>query len=428
MHLSQQRIGHGLAAVSLALIAAVTLYPLPGAASRAAATPLTCIACGELGGVDLLLNVLLFVPLGVGLTLARFSVRRALVLAALLTFLIELLQMKVVPGRDASLGDVLANTLGGGLGAVLGAHWRRWIRPDPRTARRLALAWTLLLTWIWVGSAWGFGPTWPTGSPWFGQWAPDLGHLKHFPGHPLTITAGGEPLLPGPALDQARLEDAVAADPTMRFRAVLGPPTDGLAPVGSIYDGRQREVLLLGQDHRDLAFRTRIRATILRLRNPYATLPGGMAGEPGDTVDAEGSLLEGRLILQARNGSRIATRLVPLSASLGWALVAPWNARLDGRTAALTALWVGCLLIPLAYWGALAAGAAALLAPATTGVLLVVVPVTAGFPPVGWTEWAAAALGILAGSLAARRVRRWAWLPQAPLEQGGAAPLPEVPR
>ncbi len=248
--------------------------------------------------MDFLLNILLFVPLGLGLGLAGFSWRRAVVLAALVSFSVELLQMKVIAGRDASLGDVVTNTTGGAVGALLGIYWRRVVQPPPVPARLLALAYAVCLIVIWAGTAWAFGPTWPVGAPWYGQWAADLGHLKPFLGTPLSISTGGDPLLPGRALDQSRLEDAVAADPSMTFRAVLGPRPTRLAPVGLIYDGWQREVILLGQERQDLSFRYRMRATILKLRNPRANLRNGMDGQPGDTVEARRRI--------ARRGVRVA--------------------------------------------------------------------------------------------------------------------------
>ena len=47
---------------------------------RVAGTPVYCIVCGDTGSVDFFLNILLFVPLGLGLALAGFSWRRALLL------------------------------------------------------------------------------------------------------------------------------------------------------------------------------------------------------------------------------------------------------------------------------------------------------------------------------------------------------------
>ena len=94
---------------------------------------------------------------------------------------------------------------------MLGIYWRRIVQPPPVPARLLALAWAVCLIVIWARTAWAFCPTWPVGAPWYGQWAADLGHMKPFLGTPLSITAGGDPLLPGRAFDQSRLEDAIAA-------------------------------------------------------------------------------------------------------------------------------------------------------------------------------------------------------------------------
>jgi len=397
----QRHIGTALALGSLLLIGLLTLIPDPVGAARAAETPLWCLVCGSLGGVDVLLNILLFVPLGIGLGLAGFSWRRALVLAGLLSCGIELLQMKVVAGRDASLGDVLTNSIGGGLGALLAAHWRRLVMPEPGFARRLTLEWALFLFAVWMGTAAALTPTWPLGTPWYGQWAPELGHLDTFPGRPLLITAGGEPLLPGRPIDQGRLEDAIVSSPSLAFRAVLGDAPDGLAPVAAIHDQWRREVILLGQKGDELQFRVRMRATSLRLRNPIAALPGGMAGAPGDTVDAEAALRNGAFELASRNGNVVKTRRIPLTASWGWTMLLPWNYALGPEVHFLTALWVAGLLAVLAHWAWLAGGAARIVPPVVAVVILGAIPRLAGLPPVHWSEWMAAGVGIALGLLAA---------------------------
>jgi hypothetical protein len=402
----QRHLGYRLATAGVVFIGLLTLFPHASEAGRVAATPLTCLVCGDLGGVDFVLNILLFIPLGVGLALAGFSWRRALVLAALLSCGIELLQMKVIAGRDASLGDILSNTTGGGIGALLAAYWRRVIFPPPVPARLLALAWALCLTCIWAGSAWAFGPTWPVGAPWYGQWAQDLGTFKPFLGKILTLTAGGEPLLPGRAIDQARLEDAVAANPGMAFRAVLGPRPTGLSPVGAIYDDWQRQVMLLGQDRQDLAFRLRMRASLLKLRAPTVNLRNGMAGQPGDTVEAQGELRDGAIEMSSRIGDKIRMRSLPLSASWGWSLVTPWDSVLGEEVHTLTALWIIGLIGLLAYWSALAGGGAVSIVPVTTVLLLGAIPYSAGFPPAHWSEWAAALIGAGLGAVAANAARR----------------------
>ncbi len=405
---SQRRLGNLLAVFGLVFIGLLTLVPHPSEAARAAATPLTCLVCGDMGGVDTFLNVLLFLPLGLGLGLAGFSWRRALTLALLLSFSIELLQMKVITGRDASLGDILTNTTGGTLGALLGIHWRRLVHPGRIEARRLALAWAVALLGTWAVSAWAFGPMYPVGAPWYGQWAPDLGNYAPFRGTLLTLEAGGEPLLPGRAIDDARLQDAVAANPAMAFRAVLGPMPYRLAPVGAIFDGRQRRVIVLGQERRDLVFVLRTRASILRLWTPTVNLRNGMAGQPGDTVDAEGALRNGAYVLNSRIGDVVRTRILPLSASWGWSLVTPWSSVLGEEVHGLTAIWIAGLVALLAYWSVRARGPALALPPVLSGLLIGAVPWAAGFPPAHWSEWAAACVGIALGAVLAVAARQQA--------------------
>ncbi|TFG42502.1 MAG: VanZ family protein [Gemmatimonadales bacterium] len=401
MPLSQRRLGYRLATAGLLFIGLLTLFPHPSETARVAATPIGCLVCGDLGGVDVFLNILLFLPLGIGLGLAGFSWRRAILLAGLLSFGIELLQMKVVAGRDASLSDLITNTTGGGLGAILGVYWRRLVYPPPVPARLLALFCAVSLTGIWAGTAWAFGPTWPVGAPWYGQWAPDLGgSFKPFLGRVLAVEAGGEPLLPGRAIDEERLEDAVAANPSMAFRAVLGPQPTRLAPVGAIYDDWQRQVVLLGQERQDLTFHVRMRATLLRLWNPMVNLRDGMDGQPGDTVEAAGMLRAGVYELSSRIGGRVRTRTLPLSASWGWSLVTPWDSVLGEEVHSLTALWIIGLVALLAYWSVLAGGATLAIVPATAAVLFAAVPYAAGFPPAHWSEWVAALVGTGFGAIA----------------------------
>lgn len=405
MSLRQRRIGSRLALGGILLICALTLMPTPEEAGRAAATPVYCILCGDTGSVDFFLNILLFIPLGLGLRLAGFSWRRTVVLAALLSCGIELLQMKAIAGRDASLGDILANTTGGGLGAVVGSEWRKLVLPTAHMARRLAAAWALTIVGAWCVTAWALGPSLPREGQWFGASAPELGNFDRFPGKPIAVVAGGEPLLTGPLFDQAQLRESLAAGPAISFRAVLAGPTRALAPIGLIVDDQVGDVILIGQEGRDLAFELRMRASLLKLRNPRVTLPDGLAGVPGDTLDAQGALRRGAFELISRNGDRVRTRHLPLSASWGWNLVVPWDPVLGTGAHALTALWIAGLLALLGYWSSLGGASTLGAIPLTTGILLGVVPWAAGFPPAHWSEWAAALFGTVVGLAGARFVR-----------------------
>src|SRR5207302_5176541 len=108
-------------------ILVATLWPFPGTEPEGF---ISCIACGDHATSDVLLNILLFAPLGAALALQLSSVTRCALSAALLSATIELAQL-YIPGRDSSLGDVLSNTLGGTLGALVTRTAGLWLLPSP---------------------------------------------------------------------------------------------------------------------------------------------------------------------------------------------------------------------------------------------------------------------------------------------------------
>jgi VanZ like family len=89
------------------------------------------IGIGTDGSPDILGNMLLFLPLGFTLTgyLERKRVRALTAMAAALfvslffSYVIEVLQL-FLPGRFASLSDILSNSAGGGLGFLCYSLWR----------------------------------------------------------------------------------------------------------------------------------------------------------------------------------------------------------------------------------------------------------------------------------------------------------------
>ena len=86
--------------------------------------------------VEALANVALFIPLGALVLLwrPRWAWTHATLVALSATSLIELLQQLLRPERFASVRDVVANTLGGAIGAILVISWRRVLKR--RTVRR----------------------------------------------------------------------------------------------------------------------------------------------------------------------------------------------------------------------------------------------------------------------------------------------------
>lgn len=114
---------------------------------------------------DFTSNILLFMPLGwVLLTRPGACPRvlalglswvRSLGLSLVLSAMVEGLQL-LLPGRTSSLTDVVANTLGGGLGALLSVGFATWPWPWLRSRRSQRQGLMLLLTlWLLLG----FGTT-----------------------------------------------------------------------------------------------------------------------------------------------------------------------------------------------------------------------------------------------------------------------------
>src|ERR1700688_4690962 len=152
-----RRIGGALTIASLAAILFATLLPASG---EPVASHL-CLVCGTVGAVDFILNVLLFVPLGVGLALCGFPASRAILVMGLLSISIETAQLLVIPGRDATLGDVLTNTLGGALGFAAVRHRRTWLQPSRRNATSFVVGWGGIWLAIQTISSYALTPSIP---------------------------------------------------------------------------------------------------------------------------------------------------------------------------------------------------------------------------------------------------------------------------
>ena len=101
----QRWVGIALAALGILFVSALTLTPQPDGATATG----WCLVCGDVGAADFLLNVVLFVPFGLGLRLAGVPTGRALGLVVAATIAVELPQLRLVTGRDASVGDIAAS-------------------------------------------------------------------------------------------------------------------------------------------------------------------------------------------------------------------------------------------------------------------------------------------------------------------------------
>jgi VanZ like family len=260
--------------ITLAAIGLLTLLPDGGQAREPAG--FACLFCDALSGADAVLNVALFIPLGLLFRGQPMSTRRVVGLAVLLSLSIELLQL-AIPGRASSLRDVLANGAGGWLGAVLAGQVVPWLTPSRATTIRLWSAVSATLALTGMGGL-ALQPA-PSAPPYYAHWAPRQGHLEAWSGQLRSATIDGVAIPPGPVAGGAALRDAMADGFELRVNALGGDRTRGIGGMFTISDGARREVLLVGPDGRDLVVRVRRRGADLHLDAPAIRFTGLLAAE-----------------------------------------------------------------------------------------------------------------------------------------------------
>ena len=383
---------------------AVLLVTLrPGGGGGSLPCSFWSLACGSEAGVDLVLNLALFFPLGFALALA--GGRRGLapyLLPAALSLGIELAQMIPALQRDPSLRDVLSNGLGGAAGVWLGRHLARLRAPDPTTARRLMAGWALLLAAVLIMGGLGLGISIPP-SRWFGQWAPELGQFARYRGVVLGAQLSGQPFPPG---GSDRRIQALAAREGYRLSVRTVPADDRpgrTAPVASVFDDAQRQIVVLGRRGDDAVFMARRRAEDWGFQAVAIRAPLAFAGAAGDTLRFEATLFEGagEVAWQSASGrgGALAFRLGPLDAwRLGWL----WPVALrPGAATLIAAFLLGAVLAPLGYWNSRAAPGPA---PWATGIALALLPFAIavwptllGLRPASAAVWVGGLAGWMAG-------------------------------
>jgi hypothetical protein len=395
----ERAAGWGLAAAGLLAIAVFTLTPDPGEVAAAAATPLLCLICGNRGGVDVLQNLLLFVPLGAGLRLAGWRWRRIVAVAALVSFTVEFLQFTVVAGRDASLSDLLTNTTGAAIAAALIPRWRRVVSPNARAARLWFAGWTILWIGVLVATVWLQDPRTLRG-PIRNRWPEAVVPERSFAGTLLEARVNGVAMPRGDVPpDRAALRRSLdRGEVLLEVRAVSGPPTEDLSLVYGLLV-RRIAVLGLGQYGRDAVLIVPSRAQRFRLWATTLQLPDAFPPDSGVPMTARGELRDGRLRLSVSWGAQVQQATMLLRPTLGWAVVAPLKFVLGRKVGLLTALWVGALVFPLGFWAAgwRRPGAAIGALGVVIGAGLLGVPAIAGTPPTAWSEWTAAVVAAAIG-------------------------------
>lgn len=403
-----------IAGIALLVIVLATLTPIAGPNEPVQACDWLC---GDFLLLDFILNILLFVPLGLGGRLAGGRGRRVLAAGIVLSLLIELLQLTIVPGRDASVLDWMANSVGTAIGVGLASHAERLVRPRPKDAKFFAAAAVGLWMVCTIGGGWAMMPA-PTSRDYYGQLVPSLRRLARFEGQLLSarvnnVELPSELLSTGGSIRDELRRGRLHIDAVVR----PGPPPTRLAAVARIADAGRQEILFLGQDQRDLVFKVRLRAAALRLRTPFASLAGAFPQDVGATRLGErlslSAVLDRGVVRLSAGGAGREARAgeVRFNPALTWSLFVPWDYRFGVNAPWLTALWISSLLFPVGYWGAAAVTDAsgrlfvgAMIA--LVGASFVLAPTWFGLAPSAWWHWVVAAAGIAAGAVISRRAAR----------------------
>jgi hypothetical protein len=394
---TQRQIGRFLGLSGLLLIAGATLVPLSRLGAAAQTTPLWCLVCGNYGGVDVVLNVLLFVPFALGFRLLGMPLLLVVAAGAVISLTVEWLQFSFIAGRNANLSDLTTNTLGSFIGGALGSRLSQLINPTPDQAHRLALVGGVAFLALQAGTAILLRP-WVPSEPLRGVWARTLPGRAPFGGTLTSAVVSGSAVPDGFMLADSQVYARLRQGSThLELDLVSGPDLPEWAPIFELL-GRHGRVLAVAAVGRDLTFQPPTRSYALRLRRPAIRLPGALPANAGQRLQLAAGERQDTVWGAWRMAERQSRKLQTLSPSLGWSLLVPFDYAYGPEVHLLTALWIGGLLLPIAYWQGRRRTPRPVLA---LGLLLLaglgLIPMLAGYPAVHWSEWLAGVIGLGAG-------------------------------
>ena len=398
MNLQRFAPSAALTAAALLAIGALTLRSAPAQILDAQRTPLDCLVCGDVGGADVLLNLALFVPLGIGLAGFRRSLRFTIAAAFLVSLTVELLQYTVVVGRDATLSDLLTNTAGGAAGWLLATSSARLLAPDHRLAVRLTLGAAAIWLAGYLISAWALHAAPPGGGYW-GQWAHDFPARGTYAGKVTAASLDGRSLPDGPLAATPAIRARIASsDFDLTVHATSGRKWEENAQIFGLANDAGDIFLEWRQKSRDYEFTLRSRAALLRLHSPELLLPGAAPEAAGLPVRLTVTWHGGVLTASAAAAGRTTTRRLVLAPSGNWAFVWPWRRDRGDATAPIGAAWLALTLVAIGFWAGRATDPGSVLpAGAAIALALGAGPALFGLQATSAADWIAAALGMALG-------------------------------
>lgn len=334
-----------------AFIAIVALTLVPGRGPQPATR---AFLLGPPGATDIIYNVVLFVPLGVGLRLAGWKASRVALAAAAFSGAIEFYQWLWIPSRFSSLADIIANTAGAVTGALLVVAFPWWIQPTRRVARMSALVFAAAWVLVTVGASLLLRLQIPPTPTWWGQWAHTFATTVPLPGRILTVEANGLPI-PDDTLSSTRaLQQSARRDGiTLKVTATGMTSVAGRAQVAAIADGRGNLVIAIEQERCLFRLVDQRRGEAIGLRMLALNLPGECA-PPDDTVAIVARSTNELMAISVRTAAGLTADSLRVTPATAWRLVAP-SPRRVAHPVLLGVAWIALFLVPLAWFTRLAA-------------------------------------------------------------------------
>lgn len=341
--------GLGFAAGGLLFVLVLTLWPAPEEAKRSQLTPVWCLVCGSIGMQDVLQNLLMLMPFGIGLGLLGWRPARALIVGLALALTVEVLQFTVIPGRDASLSDVVTNTLGTALGALVVSRIDWLLHPPPRDAARLAMATLGAWAALWVAAGWLLGAS-PGPEPWRAVLRPELIDAPPYEGEIVSAALSGVALHEGGQEVPSRVVEAYARD-SIAFAASVrtGPPSRERRGLLEVRDSDSLVQVAVAERGGALRFAMRTRSSRLLLRPISLRMPRATAQPEGTSLTLAVRREAGAIVVEPRMPGE---RQVRLHIGPHWlaTLLLPAEVWAGPSWEAFAYLWVVGLLLPVGWW------------------------------------------------------------------------------
>ncbi len=395
------RAGWSLVALSAVVIAALTLSP-----DNTSTGPREFLLLVP-SATDVIYNILLFVPLGIGLALTGAPIARIAAWSGFISALIEAMQWAWIPSRYATLGDIVANTAGALAGGLLLRLSTRALLPSRQYARVASYLSALVWVIVNIGAGAMLRLDVPATPTWWGQWAHTFPTTVPLNGQVLAMTFDGLPIpddaLPNTAEIKSRLR---ARGSRLSVMATVTAPSRGRAQVAALTDGNGNLITAVELEGCTLRLVDRRRGETIGFRMLALNL-AERCPDASDTLAITTTSTHGIMAMEVRSQAGSVSDSLPVTPAAAWRLLATAPRHISHPELWGT-IWIAFFLVPLGYWstfGWASRSVAALLAVvvAGTGAMYLSAAVFGLAWPL-WSEVAAVGSGGLAGWLGGHAV------------------------